>query len=98
MSLHVYAACCAWHGSIYEAASSTIPVCPHCGSPLFQIEEDKWKDGAIAHEAKGHTHYVEFLEWVNKAPRCWRDLQTAAVAFLNATGKRVVLKLPEAVR
>jgi hypothetical protein len=94
--LHVYGVSCSWHGDINEVKLLPpvgIPCCPHCQGVLFQIEESKWFEGAIEHEKKGHTNYVEFLEWITKQTRCWPEFSEAAFVFERETGKKVILKL-----
>lgn len=45
--LYVCSACCTWHGPISETAMRVIPVCPHCGSPLMQYDDQATWDQKI---------------------------------------------------
>lgn len=106
--LHVYASRCAWSGPISAVGlldtgdiqiagktvrNSGLPCCPYCKSVLFQCDESEWWRGAQEHDLKGHMNYVEFLKWKEAQPRCWQAMEDAAVAFTEATGKPVTLKL-----
>lgn len=100
MSLHVYSAGCAWHGPIENAGSlkvivlgevSSLPVCPFCKSPLFQIEEEAWRKTVKEFEAKGNVNYEEFTRWTMKQNKCFR-FKDAVEAFKIATGKELFIK------
>lgn len=60
---------------------SGLPCCPHCGSILYQIEEDKWWQGALQFEHDGHENYVRFLKWSMKQPTCWKSNSNAAMIY-----------------
>lgn len=99
--LHVYGACCAWHGPIEKVGHMAgprwspncppLPCCPFCSSPLYELPEDAFWEGARTYQKKGHANYVEFLKWLQDQPRCWRRSTLAAKAFTEATGKEVAL-------
>ena len=64
----------------------SLPCCPYCGSVLYQISEQEWRDGIPKHVAEGHANYDKFLEWKESQGRCWPTLRECAVDFTKATG------------
>lgn len=84
----VYGARCTWWDSIDQvgfvvpASGHRLPVCPHCGSPLFEVaSEAEWWDGARLHE-QDEPGYVTFLEWLRG--QCFPTLGAARTAYDGA--------------
>lgn len=79
----VYGARCTWWDSISESRpipGSTIPGCPHCHSPLFEVDsEGKWFQGVDAHEARGNTGYRATIEWARG--KCFANMPAMAKAY-----------------
>lgn len=78
----VYGARCAWWDSIDQIATTTsgLPLCPHCGSPLFEVaNEREWWVGVDRYEAAGNPGYREFVMWLRG--KCFRSVDLARVAF-----------------
>lgn len=66
----VYGARCSWWDSIdkvgtKDGVAGGLPVCPHCGSPLFEVESEAvWLGPALArYEAAGRPGYRAMIEW-----------------------------------
>jgi hypothetical protein len=66
----VYGARCTWWDSIdkvghYKTASGhSLPVCPHCRSPLFEVTNiDEWMRGVDRHEVNGNPGYQALTKW-----------------------------------
>ena len=66
----VYGARCTWWDSIDKighhktASGHSLPVCPHCGSPLFEVTNiNEWMTGVDRHEVNGHPGYRAMTEW-----------------------------------
>jgi hypothetical protein len=67
----VYGARCTWWDSIDKVALTSpgvsgirIPCCPHCGSPLFEKDnEAAFMEPATRYEASGHPGYVDLVLW-----------------------------------
>lgn len=83
-TLIVYGARCVWWENISETANSGpgrtgIPLCPHCRSPLFQMEPDKWWEGVDRYEAAGHPGYRLKTEWLRG--RCFPNMAEADAAY-----------------
>ena len=78
----VYGVRCSWWDSISKAGTREVgghrlPVCPHCGSPLFESPDDKaWWRQVDAHEAKGHPGYRAMLEWIRG--KCFPSFEVAS--------------------
>ncbi len=62
---------CTWWGSIYEVdKSGVIPTCPHCGSPLYEVENiEAWYKQCDLYP---EIDYRKALDWVRG--KCSRDL------------------------
>lgn len=85
-NLHVYGARCAWHGTIADTArNGSIPVCPHCGSVLYQADEDEWWEG-VRRFAEQNPGYEDFVRW-SQHPRHFAKFQDAITAYNAETGK-----------
>lgn len=81
----VYGARCLWWDSIdrVAAAPSGLPICPHCGSPLFELDNILiWWQGVDRHEAEGHPGYHAMIEW--SQGRCFKSVEVMEAAFLEA--------------
>ena len=68
--LIVYGARCTWWGSPEDAGrtGSGLPVCPYCGSPLFQLPAEDWFRGAdtfrpLPGSVFDGVDYPAFLRW-----------------------------------
>ena len=90
----VYGARCSWWESIKHVGinqENGLPVCPHCGSPLLEVEnEERWIKGAQNFEDEGMANYVEFIEWVRG--KCFpgpTGINDAREQFTYATGLMV---------
>lgn len=81
MTLIVYGANCVWWDSIDKASTNSVglPCCPHCGSVLFQIEEQDWNSGAKEYQDAGHLGYMDFVTWLRG--KCFHSRKDAEAAF-----------------
>ena len=66
----VYGARCSWWDSIDKVGlipvphSVGLPCCPHCQSPLFEIDNEAiWFASVDRYEANGHPGYRAMVEW-----------------------------------
>ncbi len=88
----VYGARCAWFGPI--SAISTrggLPCCPHCGSVLYELPDEKqWWDGVDKYDAE-HPGYRKFVEWM--ADKHFTTHKAAAEAYEAETGLKSGMKL-----
>lgn len=83
-SPYVYGATCVWFGPISETRTllSGIPVCPHCGSVLLQVDsEAEWWASAEKYEAEGHPDYTAMLRWVRIGGRHFRTMDQMQAAY-----------------
>lgn len=74
----VHGARCMWWESISEVGKSAsgIPICPHCGGVLFEVENAReWWDQVQRHEDDGHPGYSDFIRWLRG--RCFPSLDLA---------------------
>lgn len=92
---HVYSAGCSWSGPISATARNAggLPCCPHCGSVLFEINEEAWKTDIAEHEKK-HPGLQDFLTWSEAQPRCWKSLDAAAADYAKEKNNGFVLRVP----
>lgn len=63
----VYGARCLWWGSINEThviPGVGIPCCPHCGSPLFEVDSIAVWTAGIQEQSKIDPHYAQFVDWL----------------------------------
>lgn len=63
----VYGARCLWWGSIHEVKEITgygIPGCPHCGSPLFEVDSIETWNAGIEKYSKNDPQYAQFVDWL----------------------------------
>lgn len=85
-NLHVYGAHCAWHGTIADTArNGQIPVCPHCGSVLFQTQEDAWWAG-VKNFNNINPGYEELIRW-SQHPKHFASFKDVIAAYNAETGK-----------
>jgi len=79
----VYSAHGTWWDSIDKVSTNRgIPCCPHCGSPLFEMEsEEPWWEGARRYEANGHPGYVDMMKWARG--RCFPTMAALEAAYAN---------------
>jgi hypothetical protein len=62
----VYGARCQWWDSIDKVATMPgggLPICPHCGSVLYETTPAKWWREVDAYEADGNPGYRQMIEW-----------------------------------
>jgi hypothetical protein len=81
----VYGATCVWWDSIDKAAyglRTGLPVCPHCGSVLFEVENIEVWNELIEKADEKEPGYKELLEWMRG--RCFKTLDDARIAFMEA--------------
>lgn len=82
----VYGARCTWWDSIKNVSTteSGLPVCPHCGSPLFETDnpEKWWSLVDKFAELQGWPEYREMIEW--SAGRCFTNFNDLKVAYEEA--------------
>lgn len=86
----VYGARCTWWDSIHKVAKTDtdppIPCCPHCGSVLFETEnEASWFKSIDHYEASGHPGYRAMMEW--SRGRCFKGLGDLAKAYRGQGGE-----------
>lgn len=75
-----YGATCTWFGSIHETKQAGVPVCPHCGGVLFEMDhEGQWWSGVDKYEAEGHPGYRKMWEWARG--KCFKDMAALTAAF-----------------
>jgi len=81
----VYSVHGTWWDSIDKVSTKNgLPVCPHCGSPLFEMEsEDVWWAGVDRYEANGHPGYRAMMEWARG--KCFSTM--SALVFAYAASK-----------
>ena len=92
----VYGIRCVWWDGIDKVALSPpgesghrIPCCPHCGSPLFEMEDEEiWFAGVDRHQANGHPGYRRFVEWLRG--KCFPNAKAAMAAYASETGEVIV--------
>lgn len=82
----VYGTRCTWWDSIKNVGSfktdsgHNLPVCPHCGSPLFEVDsEEKWFAGVDKHEAVGNIGYRDLVEYGRG--KCFRNYDELKKAY-----------------
>lgn len=74
---YAYGAVCSWSGPIQEVSTTepksgvlgsspvSIPCCPLCGGPLYEVDSKEQWDRQIAEfDADGHPGYIAFQEWI----------------------------------
>lgn len=86
----VYGAGCTWWDGIYAVGHIPgtgspfnprgIPGCPHCTSPLFEIEnEAAWWESVDLYEAAGHPGYRAMIEWARG--KCFPNMAALVRAY-----------------
>ncbi len=94
----VYGFRCVWWDGIEQVGKmkggdgplGSLPCCPHCGSPLMQMDSPaQWWDGVAKHEVNGHPGYRAFIEWLKG--KCYPTIQAAAEAYNAKPGRSVRL-------
>lgn len=85
-SLITYGMNCLWWDAIDKTGTVTtdlpghkLPVCPHCGSVLFQIEAKDWFSGLKRYEAEGNPGYE--AQWLWARGKCFRTAADQAAAY-----------------
>ena len=80
----VYSAHGTWWDHISKVATRNgLPVCPHCGSVLFEMDgESEWWAGAERYEAAGHPGYVAMIAWGRG--KCFPSLAAQEPAYKAA--------------
>jgi hypothetical protein len=84
----VYGARCTWWDSIDKvghhktSSGHNLPVCPHCGSPLFEVTNvDEWIRGVDRHETNGNPGYRALTEWGRG--KCFASFDQLRFAYEN---------------
>lgn len=84
---------CTWWDSISKVALTApsgphgirIPCCPHCGSPLFEVESEQvWFEGVDRHEANGNPGYRAMVEWGRG--KCFPNYAALTKAYAGRAG------------
>lgn len=90
----VYGAFCSWWDSIDKVGKTSprspdvsIPCCPHCGSPLYEMPNDTaWFNAIDAFEKQGNSGYRAMVEWGRgKCFRNYSELQKAYRDHVNTS-------------
>ncbi len=85
----VYSVRGTWWDSIDKVALSQpgpsghrIPICPHCSSPLFEMDSiEKWWEGVDLHDAT-HPGYRKMTEWGRG--KCFPNMAALEAAYAAA--------------
>ena len=87
---------CVWWDGIEKAGKLAtpsghgLPCCPHCSSPLMQMDDPAtWWGQVEKHEANGHPGYRAFIEWMKG--KCFPDMAAAKAAYEARPGRSVTL-------
>lgn len=88
---YVYGAVCTWSGSIQEVSKGdgSLPRCPQCGGPLFEMESKViWDQQITDFENDGHPGYRDFQTWVGNLNPCMsvRDRDSILDAYVSSGG------------
>ena len=82
----VYGAGCVWWDSIDKAGNLNactdtkltntygLPCCPHCGSVLFEVDENEWYKNIDEYD-KTHPGYKDLVKWMRG--KCFKTLELA---------------------
>lgn len=84
----VYGVRCTWWDSIDKVATtdSGLPVCPHCGSPLFESPDlATWWQAVDRYEAEEQPGYRAMMEWARG--RCFPSLTALATMYRTGGGQ-----------
>lgn len=90
----VYGSMCTWWGELHHVGrnpGSSIPCCPFCRRPLWQISYEDWI-GSAAEHAKQVTEYdyQAYIRWCRG--KCYPNLETALRAY------KIWLDIPQYLR
>ena len=67
-------------GTPVEVSDAQLPCCPHCGSMLFEVENEQvWFEGVDRYEQDGHPGYRKQMEWMRG--KCFKDMAAAKAAY-----------------
>lgn len=94
----VYSARCSWWGTPETAGrrGSGLPVCPFCGSPLFETSSAEWEASANAYASKTEDPaYPEFVRWL-RGRGCYSETGRARQIF-DAEKRTNPAKVAEAI-
>lgn len=88
--LYVYGAVCTWHGPVSETKLRQIPVCPHCGGPLFQCDSRRQWDERIEAFLLERQEFFVLKGWAT--PEAAHDLYRRWMQSLHDSRTCVPLK------
>lgn len=75
---------CARGASGPTSSTISLPCCPHCASPLFEVEsEAEWWAGVEKHERESEPSYRAFIEWLRG--KCFGSLAEARLVYGRET-------------
>lgn len=80
----VYGLCTWWDSIDKTDANGGLPLCPHCGSPLFEVvDEEAWWRGVDRRETEGDPGHRAFVEWLRG--KCFRNRSDARASYEEAS-------------
>lgn len=80
----VYGAQCSWIGALADAGAipmehgDSMPCCPHCQGPLFEISRAQW-DSTLAERDARTPGYRDLIAWM--WGRCYPSFSIAQSAY-----------------
>lgn len=84
----VHGARCVWWDNIENAgalkAVHPLPCCPHCGSVLYQFDNETAFWAGSAEYDRTHPGYINLMKWLKG--KCFRTMADAAVTYEAETG------------
>lgn len=88
----VYGSVCSWWDNIYKVTKTntvpSIPCCPHCGGPLFEMPDLTTWYSAVEEYARDHPGYREFIDWLRG--KCFKGGYPEAIAvYEKETGTTI---------
>lgn len=82
----VYGVGCTWWDGIDKIGHTpkrdgvSLPACPHCGSVLFEMENEReWFDRVDKHEERGNPGYRKMIEWARG--KCFPNYKAVQSAY-----------------
>lgn len=84
----VHGAGCTWWDVIENAGHHTgahpLPCCPHCGSVLYQHDNEQAFWAGSKEYEKTHPGYIALMQWMKG--KCFKTMADAAAAYESETG------------